>query len=87
MLRVVVVHEEVDDYYSHDCKRIVEAFKGRDLYCTAEEAKMMWERFSSSMCAGWMHVPEDNNEILGTLSPYYEVGHAIEVVTEEIDHG
>jgi hypothetical protein len=54
---------EVDIYYLEDCKRIKEIFKERGEYITLQQAEKMWQHFSNLMCAGWMMLPEDDDEV------------------------
>lgn len=41
---------------------------GRDL--TDEQITALWERYSESFCAGWMHLPDEDELILSILVSY-----------------
>ncbi len=60
-----------DDKYYHDCKRIknVMALHGYDI--SIQEAKILWEKYSDSMAAGWMCLDEDNETIFSNISSYF----------------
>ena len=60
-----------DEYY-YDLKKIVEVFADKDIEISTEEAKVAWQKYSDSMCAGWMMLGSDDN-IFDSISHYFEI--------------
>jgi hypothetical protein len=69
-LRIV---DKNDDYYGSDAARIVDVLARRDIVASVEECKLLWQRYSDSMAAGWMMLPEDDDEIYHCVASYFEV--------------
>jgi hypothetical protein len=61
-----------DDDYRADKQAIVDALATQGFECTLEQAGELWERFSASMAAGWLHLPDDPAEIVGNVRAYFE---------------
>jgi hypothetical protein len=57
-----------------DVERIVRVFALRGYEIDAMTAYHAWGRYSDAMCAGWMMLPDDDNEVfLHALSYTVEV--------------
>lgn len=37
------------------------------------QAERLWDMYSDSMCAGWMNIPDHDDEIVNCIRPYFEV--------------
>jgi len=61
------------DLYREDCSRIQSVLLDHGLYATLEQCCELWELASEDMCAGWLGLPEKNEDI------YVEIKHYIEV--------
>ena len=72
MKRLRLKPEGDDDWYDHDIKRIISIFHQRGYEITPEQAKESWERFSDSMCAGWMILDEEDADVFYTCMIYLE---------------
>lgn len=59
------------DPYRADKRRLVETMNAHGYACTLEQAEQLWTRYSESMAAGWMHMPEDED-------PFWTIAHYIE---------
>lgn len=58
--------------YPEDVTRIQEALARTGRYASREECTYLWEKYSDSMAAGWLYLPETDEEILSCISYYYE---------------
>ena len=69
-MKTIRVKDSGDDYPVDD---IVTALARQGLYCSTDQARRLWQRYSDSMCAGWMLIPDDAEEIYACVSPYISV--------------
>jgi hypothetical protein len=53
MKRIAIPPEE-DFPYIEDVRRIVRVLAERDIICSENDARELWNRYSDSMAAGWM---------------------------------
>lgn len=60
-----------DFEYRADVLRIQDALMQAGYLAYEHECREMWERFSDSMAAGWMHVPDDDAEIVASVAYYF----------------
>ena len=65
-----IILDEPEDNESYDVRQIVEACERHGYQISPTDARKAWDRFSKSMAAGWMHVPEDDAEIVATVLSY-----------------
>ena len=56
-----------DCYYPEDVKRIVEAARDAGAFITAGQAETMWNLHSAERYAGWVALPDDDQEIIDAL--------------------
>lgn len=61
-----------DSEYDYDCKRICKIFASHDFFITLKQSRILWEKYSESMAAGWLYLPQDDDEIWFNLAPYWE---------------
>lgn len=62
--------EKVD--YPKDCKRIKEVLANRGYWATFEQCEVLWKKYSKSMAAGWMKLPDKDEKIMIKIRPYFE---------------
>lgn len=65
-------HYEVHEDYPGDIDRIQEALECSGRYASREDCEWMWRQYSDSMAAGWLILPDTDEEILRCISYYYE---------------
>ncbi len=70
-LRDIKVMLHRDEYLS-DKETICAALKRAGYRCSVGQAGLMWDAYSDSMAAGWMGVPDDDEEILACIRPYFD---------------
>lgn len=64
---------DYDSFELHGAVRVQSALARQGFDCSIAEAHRLWEAFSESMCAGWMHIPNDDDEVLASVRAYFEV--------------
>lgn len=74
MKSIVIKPGDENDFWTHDCKRIVQIMEDRGFQCTVKQAKELWEKFSDSMAAGWMRLPDEDDHVFSNISYYFEEG-------------
>jgi len=52
-----------DHIYKSDCRRIQKAMIEEGALISLDEAYKLWEAYSDSMAAGWVGLPDDDEEI------------------------
>ena len=58
--------------YPEDVKRIVLVAAKNGYFLSPNEACDLWDKYSDTMCASWMHVSEDDGDVWGILQCYIE---------------
>lgn len=67
------VNEDSDaGHYRYDCQRMVQVMAQHGYYATEEQVRRMWDKYSDSMAAGWLHLPEDDEQLFMDLSYHFE---------------
>jgi len=56
--------------YPEDVERIIAVFADRGFTVAPCDAVAAWEAFSERMCAGWMMLPGDDNEVWRSAIPF-----------------
>jgi hypothetical protein len=59
--------------YQSDIGRIVQVFAERGYEISESDAVLVWEKYSDSMCAGWMMLGEDDEVFYDCFSYFEEV--------------
>jgi hypothetical protein len=54
--------------YPDDVKRIQKVLFDNGYSATANQCVVLWERYSESMAAGWMNLPEKDEDIFEYIS-------------------
>ena len=63
--------------YPDDLRRIIKICRDRGLEITPEIAQRLWCNYSEDMCAGWLNLPDYDDDIYKILIQYakmYVVG-------------
>jgi hypothetical protein len=63
---------KVDEPYP-EAQPIVEALFRLGIEISRKDAYEAWSKFSESMAAGWMNLPEEDGEILGEIRQYLDI--------------
>ncbi len=56
-----------DDAYGSDITRIQRVLLDHGIFASPEECKALWDEHSASMAAGWLYLPEDDDDLYQTL--------------------
>jgi hypothetical protein len=72
-IRIKEDRPELSDHERRDTKKLVEIFHKKGYIISPPEAKILWEKYSESLCAGWMIMGEDDETIFQNVVPYFEV--------------
>jgi hypothetical protein len=55
-----------------DVERIVKIFANRDYEISQSDALLAWQQYSDSMCAGWLFLYEEDDDIFLQIFHYFE---------------
>lgn len=55
-----------------DCVRIQKILAERGYRASLSDCEKLWDRFSDSMCAGWMILNENDEDVFQNISSYIE---------------
>lgn len=66
------MEETIYDQYPGDTDRIMTACKENGIELTRKEAIEYWSRYSDMLSAGWLILPDSNEEIFNCIKPYIE---------------
>jgi hypothetical protein len=58
--------------YGADCKRIQDVLVERGLEASLSECEELWSAYSDSLCAGWMMLPDSDEEIYDSISYFID---------------
>lgn len=58
--------------YLNDVKRIVDVMAKNGYYCTKQQAVKLWEIYSESFAAGWLLMPNKDEELFGCIKDYFK---------------
>ena len=72
MRRIKLLKEPRYASLGRDIERIVQAMAKSGFFCSHTEASKLWESYSDSMAAGWLNLPDTDEEIVGCISPYFD---------------
>lgn len=64
-------------YWADDVRRIVEVMKKRDIEVTPSEAEELWDMYSDDLCAQWLGLPDNDEEIFNILIEYAKQKYGI----------
>jgi len=75
-MKRIRVKEDKPLFCSHevrDTKRLVEVFRKKGYNISSQEARLLWEQYSSSLTAGWLIMPATDEAVFEKVRPYFEV--------------
>jgi cephalosporin-C deacetylase-like acetyl esterase len=58
--------------YPDDVKRIKRVLEEHDYSATNSQCVELWRMYSGSMCAGWLFLPDSDDEIFECIASYLE---------------
>ena len=58
------------DFYSEDVQRIRGIMEAEGCTAPATDIYMAWSEYSSSLCASWLYLPEEDKDVLKCIEPY-----------------
>jgi len=67
----------IEDIYKEDCDKIISAAFTAGILLSYNEAKELWEAYSSTFNSGWEQLP-DNNSILTEIITAWHCGSDVE---------
>lgn len=67
-MKKIVLKLDRDFDYPEDVERIVKVLADRGYKCSPGDAAILWDRYSDSMAAGWMMLPQDDEDVFGCIS-------------------
>ncbi len=62
-----------DEQYKYDCEKIQIVLLKKGYIPTLNDCYDLWDKFSDSMAAGWINLPEDEEEIWYSINSYIDV--------------
>ena len=71
MLKEIRLQLKRDEYLA-DKLRIQQAMHHAGYQCSITEAGDLWQAYSDGMAAGWMCLPDADENIVGNLRPYFD---------------
>jgi hypothetical protein len=69
-MRRFVFNSQPDLFDTHDVARIVQVFADRGCFISSEDASKAWEAESESVCAGWLFLPDDDEELFWCVTKH-----------------
>jgi hypothetical protein len=76
-MKTLKLKNESDGSFPEDVDRIISICKTKGYDIDYKTAEIAWEKYSDSMCAGWLMLGDDDEEIFNNLMSQLE---------EEIDN-
>ena len=71
-MKDLIINNHVEYRYPEDVERIVKILAERGYRATNHQANQVWDMYSESMCAGWMILPENDEEVFDCIRLYIE---------------
>ena len=56
--------------YPSDCKRIQNILEKNGYRASLEDCEKLWDKYSDSMAAGWMNLPDNDDDVFGCIRTY-----------------
>lgn len=72
MIRLKYKYDRHSLHYPQDVVRIVDIFADRGYIITYNDAARAWEEYSDGLCAGWLVLPDDDEEVFETVFNHFE---------------
>lgn len=72
MIQLRLKYQEEQFHYSGDIDRIVNVFADRGYEISYSDAGHAWERHSENYAAGWLILPENDDDLYAEISYLFE---------------
>lgn len=72
MKKLVYVNPELKEFYPGDVDRIVEVCKNKGYEVSRNDVVLAWQAYSDSMCAGWLILHENDDDLFHTVKTYLQ---------------
>jgi hypothetical protein len=72
--------------YPDDVRRIQVVAMARGVLLDENQAESAWDRYSDSMAAGWMGLPDDDNDLWSTVSFHLTEDGPVARLEDDPDH-
>lgn len=69
-MKEIEIVSEHGQRYIDDIRRIKNILLHRGYNATLTNSEQLWDRYSDSMAAGWMTLPENDEEVFECISYY-----------------
>jgi hypothetical protein len=69
-MKEIEIISEHGEHHKEDIRRIKNILIEKGYNASMTHAEMLWDRFSSSMAAGWMILPESDDEVFNCIRYY-----------------
>ena len=70
MIHIKDFGDTTQHQFPEDLKRIQSILLKYNYYASLSECEVIWKRYSDSMDAGWMTLPEEDEILWSCISPY-----------------
>jgi predicted solute-binding protein len=67
----MIEKEKFEHRFIEDVERIQKLMVSKGYYSTLKMSANMWEEYSDTYCAGWLGLPESDEELFNILKYYY----------------
>ena len=67
----MIEKEKFEHRFIEDVERIQQVMVSKGYYCTLKMSASMWDEYSDIYCAGWLGLPESDEELFNILKYYY----------------
>jgi hypothetical protein len=65
--------EKFEHRFIEDVKRMQQLMISKGYYCTLKMIAHSWNEYSDSYCAGWLSLPDSDEELFNILRYYYNI--------------
>lgn len=69
-MKEIEIISEHGEMYRGDIERIKKILIEKDYNATLTTTEMLWDKYSDSMCAGWMGLPDDDEDVFRCICNY-----------------
>jgi len=71
-MKKIEIISEHGERYIDDIRRIKKILRERDYDATLTISEALWDKYSYSMAAGWMTLPDDDEEVFDCIKSYFQ---------------
>ncbi len=69
-MKEIELISEHGECYRSDIERIKKILIKKGYNANMTNSEELWDKYSDSMCAGWMNLPEEDEEVFDCISYY-----------------